>query len=90
MIAFNDANPQAPVHILFIPKKHIETLNDITGKDASLVEKMLARIKDVAKDKAIAGDGYRVVINCNKMAGQEVFHLHIHLLGGRPFKWPPG
>ena len=90
IIAFKDANPQAPVHVLFIPKKHIETLNDISEEDASLVATILTRIRGFAKDKAIDEAGYRVVINCNKMAGQEVFHLHVHLLGGRVFNWPPG
>ncbi|MFC1480332.1 histidine triad nucleotide-binding protein, partial [Candidatus Omnitrophota bacterium] len=90
LLAFKDIKPQAPVHILFIPKKHIETLNDLFGEDVGLLGRIFDKIKDVAKQEAIADDGYRVVINCNKNAGQEVFHLHVHLLGGRNFSWPPG
>ena len=90
VIAFKDIRPQAPVHFLFIPKKHIGTLNDITGEDAELLGKLLIKIKEIAGREAIAEDGYRVVINCNKNAGQEVFHVHVHLLGGRTFAWPPG
>ena len=90
VIAFRDINPQAPVHILFITRKHIATLNDVSAEDSILIAKMMARIKDVAAREDLAEDGYRVVINCNKGAGQEVFHLHAHLLGGRPFAWPPG
>jgi histidine triad (HIT) family protein len=90
ILAFKDINPKAPVHLLFIPKKHIETINDINESDASLIGKMLLRIKETAKKKGIDKDGYRVVLNCNKNAGQEVFHIHAHLLGGRAFTWPPG
>ncbi len=90
VIAFKDINPQAPVHFLFIPKKHIETLNDISAEDAVLVGRMVAKMRDAAREQGIAEDGYRVVMNCNRNAGQEVFHLHAHLLGGRKFSWPPG
>ena len=90
IIGFKDINPQAPVHLVFIPRKHVGTLNDISPEDARLLGKILIKIKDVAGENKIAEDGYRVVINCNKGAGQEVFHLHVHLLGGRSFSWPPG
>jgi histidine triad (HIT) family protein len=90
ILAFKDINPKAPVHFLFIPKKHIETLNDITENEASLTANILLRIKDTAKKYNIDKSGYRVVFNCNKDAGQEVFHIHAHLLGGRLLTWPPG
>ncbi len=89
-LGFKDIKPQAPVHFVFIPKKHIDTLNDISPEDAALLARMLVKIKDIATEKKIAEDGYRVIINCNRNAGQEVFHLHFHLLGGRSFSWPPG
>jgi len=90
VLGFKDVNPQAPVHFLFIPKRHIPTLNDITEEDAALLGRMLHIIKEVAAKENISEEGYRVVANCNKNAGQEVFHLHVHLLGGRKFRWPPG
>ena len=90
LVAFNDINPQAPVHVLIIPKKHIETLNDLSGRDAEIAGKMLMAAKEIAWDLGISKDGYRVVMNCGRSAGQEVFHLHAHLLGGRKFTWPPG
>lgn len=89
-IAFKDITPQAPVHFLFIPKKHIETLNSVSAEDVSLIGRLFLKIKNIAEDIGIDKDGYRVVVNCNKNAGQEVFHLHVHLLGGRVFSWPPG
>ena len=88
--AFKDIDPQAPVHFVFVPKKHIGTLNDITDEDAGVLSRILLKIKDTARQNGIADDGYRTVINCNRKAGQEVFHIHVHLLGGRDFKWPPG
>lgn len=90
IIAFEDINSKAPVHFLFIPRKHIGTLNDVGTEDAALLGRLLTGVRRVAKEKAIAEGGYRVVINCNKDAGQEVLHLHVHLLGGRSFSWPPG
>ncbi|MFH1665061.1 MAG: histidine triad nucleotide-binding protein [Candidatus Omnitrophota bacterium] len=90
MVAFKDIDPRAPVHILFIPRKHIETVNDISRDDAGLMARMILAAKDMAAEKGISGEGYRIVINCMKNAGQEVFHLHLHLLGGRVFSWPPG
>jgi histidine triad (HIT) family protein len=90
IIAFKDINPKAPVHLLFIPKRHVASLNAISEDDSSILGRLLLRIKETAKKQGIAENGYRVVLNCNKDAGQEVFHVHVHLLGGRAFTWPPG
>lgn len=90
VLAFRDLNPQAPTHILVIPKRHISTLNDLQNSDAELVGKMYLAAKKIAADEGIAEDGYRTTMNCNAMAGQTVFHIHLHLLGGRPMGWPPG
>lgn len=90
ILGFKDIAPQAPVHILIIPKKEIPTANDIEEEDQSLIGKMFLVAKQLAKKFGIAESGYRLVINCNKDAGQAVFHLHLHLLGGRKFTWPPG
>lgn len=88
--AFRDIDPQAPTHILILPKRHIATLNDLTPEDAELVGKLFLVAKKLAKDEGVAEAGYRAVFNCNADAGQAVFHLHLHLLGGRPMGWPPG
>jgi len=88
VLAFRDINPQAPVHILIIPKKHVETLNDLD--DSDLAGHLLKTAVSLAKQEGLAEDGYRTVFNCNKNGGQEVFHLHLHLLGGRQMSWPPG
>ncbi len=88
LLAFRDINPRAPVHILIIPKQHVATLNDL--EDATLAGKLLQIVPAIAKQQGIAPDGYRTVINCNSNGGQEVYHLHIHLLGGRKLSWPPG
>jgi len=90
IIAFNDINPQAPVHIIIIPRKHIEKTSDITDADTKLVGKLVFAAQRLAKDKKISDSGYRLVFNCNKDAGQAVFHIHLHLLGGRRLSWPPG
>ena len=90
VLAFKDIAPQAPVHILIIPKKEIPTSNDIADEDAPLIGKLFVVAKKLARDFGIADSGYRLVINCNKDAGQAVYHLHLHLLGGRKFAWPPG
>jgi len=90
VLAFRDLNPQAPTHVLVIPRKPIPTLNDLEEGDAELVGKLLLAARKVAAQEGIDGAGYRVVINCNAAAGQTVFHLHLHLLGGRPMRWPPG
>lgn len=89
MVAFNDINPQAPVHILVVPKKHIPTLLGVKDEDKEVmfsIQKVIARI---AQEKNLV-DGFRVVINCGPNAGQAVYHLHFHLLGGRKMEWPPG
>lgn len=90
VMAFRDINPQAPVHILIIPKKHIATLNDLEHDDAELGGRLLLAAQKVAEQESIASPGYRTVINCNAQAGQTVFHVHLHLLGGRAMHWPPG
>ena len=90
ILAFKDINPQAPVHVLVIPKKHTATLNDLKPGDAALVGKLLMTAARIAKDSGIAESGYRAVMNCNADAGQSVFHVHLHLLGGRILHWPPG
>ncbi len=90
IIAFNDINPQAPVHILVIPKKPIPTINDAEAADSELLGKIILTAKKIAKDKGIDESGYRLVLNCNEGAGQTVFHIHCHLLGGRIMNWPPG
>ena len=90
VLGFSDIKPQAPVHILVIPKKHIERISDLTDKDAQLVNAMMLAMNAIADKFCIKESGYRVIFNCNKDAGQEVFHIHAHLLGGRPMKWPPG
>ena len=88
--AFNDISPTAPVHVLIVPKKHISTINDIEENDAELIGRIYLAVKNIAQEKGIAEDGYRVVTNCNQMAGQTVFHIHFHLLGGRELNWPAG
>ena len=83
ILAFEDIGPKAPVHILLIPKKHFSTLNDPEGTDAPLMGKLMLKAADLAKEKGVAEGGYRVLVNTNKEGGQEVFHLHMHLMGGR-------
>lgn len=90
IIAFNDINPQAKVHILIVPKNPIPTINDVEKKDAELLGKMILVAKELAHKNKIAEKGYRLVFNCNEQGGQMVFHIHLHLLGGRVMKWPPG
>lgn len=90
VMAFEDVKPQAPVHIVIIPKHHMERLSDLKDEDARLLGSLVLTAKKVAREKGIQGSGYRVVINCNKDAGQAVLHVHLHLLGGRPMAWPPG
>ena len=89
IFAIKDINPQAPVHILIIPVKEIPTLDDLTEEDTVLVGRMVQKAKDIAEDMELA-DGYRLILNCRAGGGQEVFHIHLHLLGGRQMKWPPG
>lgn len=88
MLAFNDISPQAPTHLLVIPTTHIGSLND--AKDAKLLGSLMTFARDAAQEAGIATKGYRVVVNTNPDGGQTVFHLHLHVLGGRPMNWPPG
>lgn len=90
ILSFKDINPRAPLHFLVIPKEEIPTLNDIEEKHDKLIGKIVRVASELAKKENIADDGYRLVLNCNKNGGQEVYHLHFHLLGGRELNWPPG
>lgn len=90
VVAFKDISPAAPVHILIVPKKTIATANDIENEDAHLIGQMVIVAKKIAISEGIDKQGYRLVINCNEDAGQTVFQLHLHLLGGRILEWPPG
>ncbi|MEE4377909.1 MAG: histidine triad nucleotide-binding protein [Candidatus Competibacteraceae bacterium] len=90
VLAFRDINPQAPVHIVIIPKKPIPTLNDLIPDDAELIGQLFLAAKQVAADLGVADSGYRTLINCNRDGGQDVFHVHMHLMAGRPMGWPPG
>ena len=90
IVAFRDLNPQAPTHVLIIPKRHVPSLADAGDGDGALLGKLLLAARDVAAKEGIAGAGYRVVTNSGELAGQSVFHVHLHLLGGRPMTWPPG
>lgn len=90
VVAFKDAEPQAPIHILVIPKEHIESFNELDDKNIKLISDILLTIRKLAKDLGIEEDGYRIVNNCGKDGGQTVSHIHFHLLGGRKFSWPPG
>ncbi len=90
VLAFRDVNPKAPVHVLIVPKKHIRTINDIEPAHEALVGKLFSAAKEIAAAEGLAEEGYRVVMNCNESAGQTVFHIHLHLLGGRALGWPPG
>ncbi len=89
-IAFHDVNPQAPVHVLIIPRDHIESLDEASQRDEAMLGHLLRIAARVANDQGLSESGYRTVINTGAGAGQSVFHLHIHVLGGRPLSWPPG
>jgi histidine triad (HIT) family protein len=90
-LAFRDINPQAPTHVLLIPKKEIRSLNDIDkGQDQALLGHLMVTAHQIAKDEGLGDEGYRTVINTNEYGGQTVYHLHLHILGGRPMQWPPG
>ena len=89
-LAFHDVNPQAPTHVLIVPKRHVATLNDLSADDDALVGAMVRRAAAIAKENGFDGPGYRTVFNCNAQAGQTVFHIHLHVLGGRTMTWPPG
>jgi histidine triad (HIT) family protein len=90
VVAFNDINPQAPMHVLVVPREHIETLNALTPAHDALVGEMTRRGAALAAERGYAASGYRTVFNCNADAGQAVFHIHLHVLGGRRLNWPPG
>ena len=90
IIAFHDINPQAPTHILIIPKVHISTLNDLKPEHLELMGELILAAKKIAEKEGIADAGYRTGFNCNEAGGQTVYHIHLHLLGGRDFGWPPG
>jgi histidine triad (HIT) family protein len=90
LVAFNDIAPQAPMHVLVVPKLHIATLNDLSATHDGLVGEMTRRAAAIAAERGYAASGYRTVFNCNADAGQAVFHIHLHVLGGRKLAWPPG
>lgn len=90
LIAFRDINPQAPLHVLIVPRRHIATVNDLTAADASLVGDLINVAREIAAKEGVSENGYRLVLNCNRDGGQTVDHIHLHLLGGRPMRWPPG
>ena len=90
VVAFRDLSPQAPTHVLVIPRKHIATLNDVEPEDEALIGRMYGAAREIAANEDVAESGYRTVVNCNKAAGQVVFHVHMHMLAGRGMGWPPG
>jgi len=90
VVAFHDINPQAPTHVLVIPRRHIPALDDLTEADAAAIGTTIVRASRIAHDLRLHDDGYRMVVNNGEGAGQTVFHIHVHVLGGRPFGWPPG
>lgn len=90
VVAFRDITPRAPTHVLIVPRRHIDTLNDLTPEDDALVGEVVRAASTIARTEGLAERGYRTVFNCNAEAGQTVFHIHLHLLGGRPMTWPPG
>ena len=90
LIAFQDINPQAPMHVLIVPRRHVATLNELSPSDDGLVGEMVRRAAAIASEQGYAQPGYRTVFNCNADAGQTVFHIHLHVLGGRTMSWPPG
>lgn len=90
VFAFRDINPQALIHVLIVPRKHIPTVNDIEPEDAGLIGSLFLAARKIAEEEGIAEEGYRLVMNTNMKAGQTVFHIHLHLLGGRSLTWPPG
>ena len=90
IMAFHDKNPQAPVHLLIIPKKHISTINEVEIDDTAMVGQMIHSAKQLAQSHDLDELGYRLVFNVNQAGGQEIYHIHLHLLGGRQMSWPPG
>lgn len=89
-LAFRDISPQAPVHILMIPKKPIESMDKLESEDEAVMGHMMLKTAEIARQQGLSENGYRVVVNTNSHGGQSVYHLHLHLLGGRQMKWPPG
>jgi histidine triad (HIT) family protein len=89
-VAFRDINPQAPTHVLIVPRRHIATLDELTPPDAPLMGALVGAAAAIARDEGLVDGGYRLAANCGEGAGQSVFHIHLHLLGGRRFSWPPG
>ncbi|MEK7846880.1 MAG: histidine triad nucleotide-binding protein [Nitrospinota bacterium] len=90
IFAFEDINPQSPIHILIVPKKHIAKSLDVTEEEKELIGSIFMVANRLAVERGIAESGFRLIVNCNRDSGQEVFHIHFHLLGGRRMKWPPG
>ena len=90
VLAFNDINPQAPTHVLVVPKRHIASLNELTAEDDALVGEVVRRAAAIAAERGISASGFRTVFNTNREAGQTVFHIHLHVIGGRSLSWPPG
>lgn len=90
VLAFDDINPKAPIHVLLISKEHFGTLNEIPEEKKDILSHLLLKARQIAQEKGIAENGYRIVLNTERDSGQEVFHIHFHLLGGRQMKWPPG
>jgi histidine triad (HIT) family protein len=90
VLAFNDINPQAPTHVLVVPKRHVASLNELSAGDDEMVGELVRRAATIATERGISARGFRTVFNTNPEAGQTVFHIHLHLLGGRPMHWPPG
>ena len=90
VLAFNDINPQGPTHVLVVPKVHIATLNDLTAGDDAIVGELVRRAAAIAKERGIDAGGFRTIFNTNRDAGQTIFHIHLHLIGGRGLTWPPG
>ncbi len=90
VIGFRDLNPQAPHHVLFVPKTHVRTINDLAPEHAELVGQLFLAAASYAREQGVSEEGYRVVMNCNRGAGQTIFHIHLHFLAGRALGWPPG
>lgn len=90
VVAFHDVNPQAPTHILVVPRKHVTSLNDLEAEDDAVVGSMVRRARDLARESGLAERGYRLIFNCGPDAGYSVYHIHLHLVGGRALGWPPG
>ena len=90
VVAFDDINPQAPTHVVIVPRRHIATVNDLEAEHEALFGKLAIAARQIAAERGFADSGYRLVMNCNAAAGQTVWHIHLHLLGGRKLSWPPG